>query len=66
MQGHSTETGWADLAEAALANAAGEPSMTVLSGADSVRDAVQAVPAQRPTCIGDDTARDALQRWSLL
>ena len=36
------------------ANAAGVPSMMVLTGASSARDAVQAVPAQRPTYIGHD------------
>jgi ribonucleotide monophosphatase NagD (HAD superfamily) len=36
------------------ANAAGLPSMMVLTGANSARDAVHAVPAQRPTYIGHD------------
>jgi HAD superfamily hydrolase (TIGR01450 family) len=36
------------------ANAAGLPSMMVLTGAHSARDAVYAVPAQRPTYIGRD------------
>lgn len=36
------------------ANAAGVPSMMVLTGGNSARDAVQAVPAQRPTYIGRD------------
>jgi HAD superfamily hydrolase (TIGR01450 family) len=36
------------------ANAAGLPSMMVLTGAHSARDAVHAVPAQRPTYIGRD------------
>jgi HAD superfamily hydrolase (TIGR01450 family) len=36
------------------ANAAGLPSLLVLTGASSARDAVHAVPEQRPTYIGDD------------
>lgn len=36
------------------ANAAGLPSLMVLTGANSARDAVYAVPAQRPTYIGKD------------
>jgi glycerol-1-phosphatase len=36
------------------ANAAGVPSMMVLTGACSARDVVPAVPAQRPTYIGRD------------
>lgn len=36
------------------ANAAGVPSMMVLTGINSARDAVWAVPAQRPTYIGHD------------
>jgi glycerol-1-phosphatase len=36
------------------ANAAGLPSMMVLTGVNSAREAVYAVPAQRPTYIGYD------------
>ncbi|MGH3970340.1 MAG: HAD hydrolase-like protein, partial [Mycobacterium sp.] len=36
------------------ANAAGVPSMMVLTGANTARDAVLAVPAQRPTYLGHD------------
>ncbi|MEB4211053.1 HAD-IIA family hydrolase [Mycobacterium sp. 94-17] len=36
------------------ANAAGLPSLMVLSGVNSARDAVYAKPAQRPTYIGHD------------
>jgi HAD superfamily hydrolase (TIGR01450 family) len=36
------------------ANAAGLPSMMVLTGGNSARDVMQAVPAQRPTYIGCD------------
>jgi glycerol 3-phosphatase-2 len=36
------------------ANAAGLPSLMVLTGVNSVRDAVYAQPAQRPTYIGHD------------
>lgn len=36
------------------ANAAGVPSLMVLTGAHSARDAVRAAPAQRPTYIGHD------------
>jgi glycerol 3-phosphatase-2 len=36
------------------ANAAGLPSLLVLTGASSARDAVHAVPEQRPTYIGYD------------
>lgn len=36
------------------ANAAGLPSIMVLTGANSARDAVHAVPEQRPTYIGHD------------
>ncbi|ORV06236.1 HAD-IIA family hydrolase [Mycobacterium celatum] len=36
------------------ANAAGLPSMMVLTGVNSARDAVHAIPAQRPTHIGHD------------
>jgi glycerol 3-phosphatase-2 len=36
------------------ANAAGVPSLMVLTGANSARDAVHAVPAQRPTYLGRD------------
>lgn len=36
------------------ANAAGLPSMMVLTGAHSARDAIYAAPAQRPTYIGYD------------
>lgn len=36
------------------ANAAGLPSLMVLSGVNSARDAVYAVPRQRPTYIGHD------------
>jgi glycerol-1-phosphatase len=36
------------------ANAAGLPSMMVLTGVNNVRDAVYAVPKQRPTYIGYD------------
>lgn len=38
----------------AAANAAGLPSMMVLTGVDSVRDAIAAIPAQRPTYLGCD------------
>ncbi|MGH3958751.1 HAD-IIA family hydrolase [Mycobacterium sp.] len=38
----------------ACANAAGLPSMMVLTGANSARDAVRAAPGQRPTYIGHD------------
>ncbi|WP_343600899.1 HAD-IIA family hydrolase [Mycobacterium sp.] len=38
----------------AAANAAGLPSLLVLTGASSARDAVNAVPAQRPRYIGED------------
>jgi glycerol-1-phosphatase len=36
------------------ANAAGMPSLMVLTGVNSARDAIYAVPAQRPTYIGCD------------
>ncbi|GBE68330.1 D,L-glycerol 3-phosphate phosphatase [Mycobacterium sp. MFM001] len=36
------------------ANAAGLPSIMVLTGANSARDAVHAIPAQRPTYIAHD------------
>ncbi|BBZ13866.1 HAD-IIA family hydrolase [Mycobacterium branderi] len=36
------------------ANAAGLPSIMVLTGVNSARDAVHAIPAQRPTHIGHD------------
>ncbi len=36
------------------ANAAGLPSLMVLTGVNSARDAVYAIPAQRPTYIGYD------------
>jgi glycerol-1-phosphatase len=36
------------------ANAAGLPSLMVLTGVNSARDAVYAIPAQRPTYIGND------------
>ncbi|KAA8959408.1 HAD-IIA family hydrolase [Mycobacterium sp.] len=41
-------------ADVAAANAAGVPSMMVLTGADSACDAVRAAPAHRPTYIGHD------------
>jgi glycerol 3-phosphatase-2 len=36
------------------ANAAGLPSLMVLTGVNSARDAVYAIPAQRPTYLGHD------------